>query len=296
MDGVRGAISQGPGLLIFRILIFILLGYALYSLYLWLNGGTTDLKDYILYSSPNSGLPANAPKTTVYTDANVPGIYSGGEFSVSTWIYINNWSINNTMNKIFLTLSGGAKGTGRGANDGFKTLVMYLGTKMNKLGVRVSYEDPSSAASTTTVLSQDQINNIKNSVSPYSDSSSDFKKCDIEQVNLQKWVNITAAMSGRTLDIYIDGKLSRSCVLDGMYKVDNGDNPTVELGGPNGFGGYIGQTRVANFAYSPDQVYKNYLSGPFDNSLWATLMSQINPSQYSFNIQKDGKNVVSAGN
>lgn len=283
MDGLRNAISQGPGLVIFRILIFILLAYVLYSLYNWLNGGVTDLKDYVLYSSPDKGLPAYSTSgTTKYTNANVPGIYPGGEFSVSTWIYINDWSKNESKNKVFLTLSGGDT-----SDSGFKTLVMYLGTKTNKLGVRVSYGDSSS------LLKYDQFNKIKAGTTPYSDESADFQKCDIEQVNLQKWVNITAAVSGRTVDIYIDGKLSRSCVLNGMYSVDTGNNPTVELGGPSGFGGYIGQTRVANFAYSPDQVYKNYLSGPFDNSLWALLMSQVNPSQYSFNIQKNGQNVVS---
>jgi len=288
MDGLRNAISQGPGLVIFRILVFILLAYVLYSLYNWLNGGITDLKDYILYSSPNQGLPGYSTSgTTKYTNANVPGIYPGGEFSVSTWIYINDWSKNEGKNKVFLTLSGGATGS-----SSYKTMVMYLGTKVNKLGVRLSYEDPSSAASSSTLLQSAQLAKIVEGSTPYSDLSNDFKKCDIERVNLQKWVNITVAVSGRTIDIYIDGKLSRSCVLDGMYKVDDGNNPTIELGGPNGFGGYIGQTRVANFAYSPDQVYKHYLSGPFDNSLWALLMNQINPSQYSFNIQKNGKNVM----
>jgi hypothetical protein len=136
------------------------------------------------------------------------------------------------------------------------------------------------------------VNNIISATSPYSDTSADFRKCDIEQVSLQKWVNITAVMAGRTLDIYIDGKLSRSCVFDGMYKVDS-DTPTVELGGSSGFGGLIGQTRVANFAYSPDQVYKKYLSGPFDNSLLSVLMSQMDPSQYSVNIQKNGQTVAS---
>jgi hypothetical protein len=241
------------------------------------------LKDYILYSSPDKGLDAFSTSTTKYTNANVPGIYPGGEFSVSTWIYINNWSKNNGKNKIFLTLSGGDTSSAK-----YKTLVMYLGKTTNKLGVRVSYGD------TSNLLNDAEMIKIRAGTTPYTDESGDFKKCDIEHVNLQRWVNITTAVSGRTIDIYIDGKLSRSCVLEGMYKVDIGNDPTLELGGPDGFGGYIGQTRVANFAYSPDQVYKHYLSGPFDNSMWALLMNQINPSQYSFNIQKDGNNVLSA--
>ena len=181
-------------------------------------------------------------------------------------------------------------------------MVMYLGKKTNKLGIRISYTDPSATGTTTTLLKPDQVTNIINGISPYSDESSDFKKCDIEQVALQKWVSITAVMAGRTLDIYIDGKLSRSCVFDGMYMID-GDSPYVELGGlskngssipnPSGFGGLIGQTRVANFAYSPDQVYKNYLSGPFDNSLWSVMMSYMDPSQYSLDIKKNGETIVS---
>lgn len=295
MDGLRAAISQGPGLVIFRILIVILLVYVLYSLYIWLNGGVTDLKDYVIYSSPNSGLPAistNANPITYSGVDKIPGIYPGGEFSVSTWIYINKWTT--TGNKVFLTLSGGNTGTG---TSSYKTMVMYLGKSVSKLGVRLSYGD---YTHTDNLITTTKMADINDSNTPYSDTSTDFVKCDIEQVNLQKWVNITVAVSGRTVDIYIDGKLSRSCVLDQMYNVDDGDNPTLTLGGgagngqPKGFGGYIGQTRVANFAYSPDQVYKNYLSGPFDNSLWSIIMSQLNPSQYSFNIQKNGQNVMSA--
>jgi hypothetical protein len=288
MDGLRGAISQGPGLVIFRILVFVLLAYLLYSLYNWLTGESSDFKDYVLYRSPNSGLPGNSNKIMTYDSSNIPGLYPGGEFSVSTWIYVTNWTVNKGKNKMILSLSGGG--------DQYETMVMYLGQYANKLGIRVSYEDPSSAASSSTSLSSSQINLVKAGSSPYSDASSDFKKCDIEQVNLQKWVNITAVMAGRTLDVYIDGKLSRSCVLDGMYKVD-GNSPKLRLGGytsSDGFGGLIGATRIANFAYSPDQVYKHYLTGPFDTSFFATLMSYFNPSQYSVDIKRNGQNIVSA--
>lgn len=285
MEGASGTMLQGPRGIVIKILIVIFIIYCLYSLYKWLNG-SSDFKDYVLYSSVNSGLPGKSDKVTTYDSTNLPGIYPGGEFSVSTWIYVTNWSINSAGNKIFLTLSGGGKG-----GSAYKTMVMYLGKTINKLGVRISYDDPSAAATSSTTLTNDQVNNIKTATSPYSDTSSDFQKCDIEQVSLQKWVSITAVMAGRTLDIYIDGKLSRSCVFDGMYKVDS-DSPTVELGGPDGFGGLIGQTRVANFAYSPDQVYKNYLAGPFDNSLLSALMSQLDTSQYSINIEKNGKTIA----
>lgn len=282
MDGVRAALSQGPGKTIFIILIAIFLVVSLYYFYKWLGGGS-DQKDYILYSSPGSGLPGKDKNETTYTSPNVPGLYSGGECSVSTWIYVTDWKTNNGSNKPILSLSGGAP-----TASGYNTLVLYLGQNVNKLGVRVSYDNPSSTGSKSTLLDyKNEMPNLVKGISPYGDISNDHmsKTGDIDNIPLQKWVNITAVLSGRTLDVYIDGKLSRSTVLHGMYKVDS-DSPTLKLGGPDGFGGLIGKTRVANFAYSPDQIYKNYMSGPFDNSILGILWGYINPGQYSIDIKK----------
>jgi hypothetical protein len=280
MEGVRGAISQGPGRVIFIVIIAIVFIVLMYYLYQWLNGDA-DYKDYLLYNSVNVGLPANSTAATTYTSDNVPGIYPGGEFSVSTWIYVKNWST--TGNKPFLVVSGGTPEA-----SGYKTLVLYLGQRKNKLGVRVSYDVESTTGSTTvstTNLNTTQMNSLKNADGIYRDESTDSNNGDIDQIPLQKWVNITVVLAGRTLDVYIDGKLSRSTILPGMYKID-GSSSTVTLGGPNGFGGVIGKTRVANFAYSPDHVYSKYTSGPYDNSILGTLLSYINPSQYRINIQK----------
>jgi hypothetical protein len=166
------------------------------------------------------------------------------------------------------------------------TLVMYLGQFTNKLGVRVSTESASDSLGDLTVARDYAA--IVAGTSPYTDSSPDFKKCDIEQVDLQKWVNITTVLTGRTIDIYIDGKLSRSCLLDGLFKVA-GEKPTLKLGGPNGFGGIIGMTRAANFAYSPDRVYSYYQEGPFSSF----SLSSFDPSQYSLDFKRKGSVVFS---
>ena len=269
----------------FIVCVIVLLILALYYLYNWLNG-SSDVKDFVVYSSPDSGLPAKSLKSTDFGSKNVPPLYAGGEFSVSTWIYITNWGINKGSNKPFLTLSGGAPQA-----SGYATLVMYLGQFVNKLGVRVSYDTAGVNSSSSTIDYVSQMPLLVSGTTPYSDTAADFKKCDIESVDLQKWVNITAVLSGRTLDIYIDGKLSRSCVLDGMFKVD-GDAPSIKLGGPNGFGGLIGKTRAANFAYSPDRVYKYYQEGPFSGFSW----SNLNPAEYSLDIKKDGQSIFGLSN
>ena len=247
-----------------KVVIFIGCIVAVYYFYRWL-AGAGELKDGIVYSNTDTGLLAMSKNPTAFGDTVVPSLYAGGEFSISTWIYVTNWSINKGVNKTFLTLSGGG-GTSQ-------TMIMYLGQNVNKLGIRVSYDTPDYSGSGSK-LDSTQMAKIMGGVTPYTDVAGDFKKCDIESVDLQRWVNITTVLSGRTLDVYIDGKLSRSCVLGGLFTVD-GDKPTMVLGGPTGFGGYIGQTRAANYAYSPDQVYTNYLNGPTDMSWWTQLINSF---------------------
>lgn len=40
--------------------------------------------------------------------------------------------------------------------------------------------------------------------------------CEVKNIKLQKWVNITMSVYGNTVDLYLDGKLVRTCVLTAM--------------------------------------------------------------------------------
>lgn len=264
-----------PSRIVILIVLAILMLLGLYYLWKWLYGNS-DMEDMIIYSSPSDGLPGKDTNQTIFSGSQVPQIYPGGEYSISTWIYVTNWNLNKGHNKPFLILSGGAP-----ESSGYMTLVMYLGQFTNKLGVRVSYDAADSSVGSLTYTRD--LTAIVSGTSPYSDASSDFKKCDIESIDLQKWVNIVAVLTGRSIDIYIDGKLSRSCLLKGLFKVD-GDTPTLKLGGLYGFGGIIGMTRAANFAYSPDRIYSYYQEGPFSKF----SLSSLDPSQYSLDVKRKG--------
>jgi hypothetical protein len=85
--------------------------------------------------------------------------------------------------------------------------------------------------------------------------------CDLPEIDLQRWTMLTVVLTGRTIDVYLDGKLSRSCMSQSFYKVDpTGVKPVLTDRG--GFDGYIGTTSVANYAMNPDEIYRAYLSGP----------------------------------
>jgi hypothetical protein len=52
-----------------------------------------------------------------------------------------------------------------------------------------------------------------------------------DNVPVQKWVNLIISVYGRSLDVYIDGKLAKTCLLPGVANVNNKSdiyvNPTA---------------------------------------------------------------------
>jgi DNA-binding beta-propeller fold protein YncE len=90
--------------------------------------------------------------------------------------------------------------------------------------------------------------------------------CDLPEFDLQRWVMLTVVLNGRTIDVYMDGKLVRSCTTKSFYKVDPSGVRAV-ICDRGGFDGYISNAAVANYAMNPDQIYRTYLSGPEGGTL-----------------------------
>jgi len=273
-----------PMTIVWYVLVIALIIVCLYYLYKWLYGAS-DVQDVVIWQDPNQGLPSVTSGTgNVFNSASgvsVPQIYSGGEYTVSVWIYVTKW--DNTGCKPFLQLSGGG--------GAYNTITMFLGKSVNKLGVRVSTDD-SSTHFTTGNGASTEYSKMLSASGDYLDSN--MPMCDIEEIDLQRWVNITAVMMGRTVDVYVDGKLSRSSVLGSFFTNDGdtlsgGQNPTMILGDPSSFSGYIGMTRAANVAYTPDRVYANYQAGPFAG--WS--LASLDPSQYSLTLKRNSTTLFS---
>ena len=76
----------------------------------------------------------------------------------------------------------------------------------------------------------------------------------IPGIPLQKWVNVVIRCKNITLDVYINGVISQSILLDGVPKQNFGD---VWVGANGGFSGY-----VSNLWY-------------YDNALGASKIADI---------------------
>lgn len=91
------------------------------------------------------------------------------------------------------------------------------------------------------------------------DFSGTKNECRIENVPLQKWVNLIVSVYNRTLDLYLDGKLVKTCVLEDVPKVDGSEDVYVTPDG--GFSGWTSNIQYWDKALNPQEAYNAYRQG-----------------------------------
>jgi hypothetical protein len=60
--------------------------------------------------------------------------------------------------------------------------------------------------------------------------------CEVPNIPLQTWFSVSVTVFGKNADIYIDGKLVKSCMLPGVPKPAVGD---IQISPNGGFSGYV---------------------------------------------------------
>jgi hypothetical protein len=271
-----GAGSSTPVKIVFVILALV----ALYYLYKFLYStsgleGKTVLTDI---TPANPTAPIDVPKS------EFPVMLEGGEYSINMWLYISDWTVNNGKRKHVLTIGGPA----------FKTLAVYFGAYKNTLAVRVHNKAGAcgSVETDTTGMTENLCNAVYNTLFDAAgmtiDETIGTRPCDINDFPLQKWVQVSIVLNNTTCDVYIDGKLARSCILKTFFKVDSSAAFKAMFVDRGGFGGLISNTSFYNYALNPEQVWKLYMSGPTpEYGLWDYIRSLFDPKAVdNFNYPK----------
>lgn len=86
-----------------------------------------------------------------------------------------------------------------------------------------------------------------------------YDECTLENIPIQKWVHIVTSVYNNSIEIYMDGKLNKTCNLSG-YPKPNVYNMHLTPNG--GFNGFIAQIDYSNAALPVDEIYKIYSRGP----------------------------------
>jgi hypothetical protein len=263
MDNSESSLSSR----IFPVILVLIGLILLYYLYQYL---FSPSETAFTLSSGLKDATMDETKPISITSAGLPALYEGGEFTISSWIYITNWGYRAQHNKSILRIGG----------PQFDTIRIYLGGNKPKLYVRLHTKEPNTVtsvnaanescdASTRDVLFQSlQMDSGMN----------DNSLCDLPEIELQKWVHITVAVNGKTVDVYLDGKLARSCVLPSYFKVDSAYSAYLLTHG--GFGGKIASMMMYDTALNPDRIYHLFMAGPNPMNSFSEWLSSI----FSFNV------------
>jgi len=249
-----GGIVSGFVTLLLVVIALLIIYYGFIFFY-----GTSTDKGVVIEPSQvtaNQGVKA-------YT--NQAPIYEGGEYSVNLWVYIGGWNYKQGTRKHILQLGG----------TNFATLLLAFGSYTNSLSVRVDTVDASGTRLDMSGigLKSTDITNFFKPLTP--DTSLDNEStCDISKIDMQRWIQVTVVLNGKTCDVYIDGKLERSCVLPSYYKVDP-TGQSVKLVDRGGFDGYVSSVSTYNYSLNPAKIYNMYMAGPSGpvSNIWGYFAS-----------------------
>lgn len=186
-------------------------------------------------SGDKTPAPVDGKTKTVIPSGEIP-IGVGADYGIQYWMYIANWDYRFGQDKDVLKRVASNEPTTVGPR-------IFLAPNDNTLHVQVSlYPSNQDAAS----------------AAPGINSTGDSFTCSVENVPLQSWFAVSVTVFQRNLDIYINGRLVKSCVLPGIPKPAVGD---VILADNGGFAGSICNVNGYSVMLNPDDAKSFYNKG-----------------------------------
>ncbi len=97
--------------------------------------------------------------------------------------------------------------------------------------------------------------------------------CEIADFPLQKWVNLIISFNGSAMDVYVDGKLVKSCVVNNGSKL--GETQKIILGDASKIEdvGFITNVKLKAAPIAPQEAWDIYSQG-FGGSPWSDLLNK----------------------
>lgn len=177
--------------------------------------------------------PVDGKKRTVVP---VTALRTGNEsdYGIQFWMYIQDWDYKFGQPKYILTRSAPN-------NTAIKTPQITLSPNENTLDVAVSVFPVTGGANTSRT-----------------NMSGDLFKCSVENVPLQSWFSVSITCFQRNLDIYINGRLVKSCVLPGVPRIGLGE---IVLNDNGGFSGSICNVTFTPNMLDPEDAARYHAAG-----------------------------------
>lgn len=219
----------------------------------------------------------------VIIDKNKMGVNNSSNYSLALWFSIEDWNTNFGKVKPVIYFSSAPQkisldDSAPGVPDGpfnhissGKPNTGALATNNNFAVALDAYENNLLIGIKTYAQTTDKTSNIPPSLLPASEyfqqstvpneGGQRYETFRITNVNIQKWVCLICVVCGRSLDIYLHGKLVRNFILPGVAISLQQDN--AYIGGPKSttFHGYISRFQMFNYCLNPQDAYNIYRAG-----------------------------------
>lgn len=185
-------------------------------------------------------------------------VANSSNFTYSIWFYINDWNYKYSDAKVLFGRAGSLSDSGSsvtlaGIAQSEPCPAAILGAIENNLSILVT------CLAGTTPASGDDTTNADGSI---------VHTCNVSNIPIQKWVNLLISTYGRTLDVYLDGKLVKTCVLPGVAKINSSADVFITPGG--GFAGW-----TAKFQYYPNSTDPQTAWNIYQKGYGASWLSNI---------------------
>ena len=230
---------------------------------------------YYVFSNPytlqtlQSGQTASTIKAKSLATSN--GVASTN-FAYSIWFYINDWNYRYGEPKVIF----GRMGSKSSATDASSNTNVTENSIPGVSGLNPCPTVVLGAVDNTITVALSCYPGTNNPSSDVQSSSSGSNfivhNCSVSNVPIQRWVNLVMSVYGRTLDLYIDGKLVRTCLLPGTANINNDSDVYVTPQG--GFDGWTSRLQYYPNSINPQDAWNIYSQGYGGQGLFSWLNNQ----------------------
>jgi len=173
--------------------------------------------------------------TTTLEEASTEQIVSAADLEKNSsvnsayllWFYIKDWNENYGNTKVLMTRLDGS-------GDGLKAT---LGTYENKLDLDISYYDTDTSSKLT-------------------------HTCSVYNIPIQTWNSLIISIEQKSIDIFLNGKLHKSCLVPGVPYIDSNSDVVITPGpASQQFSGFTSTFKYYTTPVDPQKAWNIYRSG-----------------------------------
>jgi hypothetical protein len=172
--------------------------------------------------------PVDGKTRTIIPAGDAPST-GGADWGLQYWMYISDWNYKFGSDKEVVRRIAPN-------NPGITAPRIFLSPAENTLNVRVSIYPADNTAGAS---------------APGAGTTGDSFTCSVENVPLQSWFSVSVTVFQRNMDIYINGRLVKSCVIPGIPKPAVGD---IILNENGGFSGSVCNLNWYNMMLAPEDA------------------------------------------